>query len=592
MEIGTERWLAVVSAILLLISACTTTDSAPSTSTSGAPASLASTTTFGPVDLSARPLVWLQPLPELVDESLPFADGSSDFYQLFPPGAPWESAASRTHVFGIYGTYVRHYATDDDLLLLIEGLAERGLTLAMEVGPLPGPDPSECIGAEGFGGIYEIELIERIKDLGGTVGVVALDEPYAFGHKADGPTDCQWTIDRVATEVAEFVRLLREVEPDVIVGDIEPMWALPEIGAAEMAAWFEAYRAASGEEFAFIHMDADWNRSDWANVLLEVERVADQRGIPVGMIYFGGEATSDETWTRMAAERMFTFEQVKGGTPDHVVIQSWNDYPHRVLPDDDPSTLTGLLTRYFGQRTQVELRSSPSEDVDGPALDVSVTTVDGSPVSRAVTAIEMMPLDGQPQTHSVSGVVPSNADSAVVVVRFNAENAGPGQADVRLREVSYRESDQGPNLVPDGQFIRGLDTWTAYGEGTATSVFDAGRTALQLTAQNGQPLFIDSSAFGVTPGAEFVFTVEASVPMGSAQSGFVAIVFLDDGEVMRSIIELSPVRTAFAEMETDAEGIASFRLDGVSPGRYLVRASSFGDIAHWAAYTEQEILFE
>lgn len=593
LDFGRPRLALALPTIVLalLVSGCSSPEVAtpdrPGSTTTNSPSTSAP---FARADLSARPLVWLQPLPKLVDESLPFNDGSVDFYDLFSDDAAWTVAAGRTHVFGVYGTYVRHYATDDDLRRLIDGVEKRGLALAMEVGPLPSPPSGECIGGEGFGGIYEIELVQRIKDLGGTVGVVALDEPYAFGHKADGPTDCRWPVERVAAEVAEFVRLLREVEPNVIVGDIEPMWAHPQIGAEDMEMWFEAYRQASGEEFAFIHLDAEWERPDWADVFLAVERVADARGIPVGVIYSGGEATSDDDWTRLAAERMFAYEQVTGGTPDHVVIQSWNDHPRRALPDQDPTTLTGLLNRYFGERAQIAAATT-SDDSGTLSVELSLSTIDETGIPGAGMVVEAIPLDGQPQTLSVSGSVPANASTAVVVVRFNAESAGPGEADVRLYQVTFSEGLDTANRVPDGASSSQFESWTPYGDGEADVLpSDRGRgSMLRLTAAFGQPLFVDSQVFEVTPGAEFLFSVESSVPEASVGSGFIAVVFLDGDEVMRSVIDLAPVRERLGEVLSGADGAAKTRFEGLAGGRYLVRATFPGSLEFWSAFVENTV---
>ena len=349
------------------------------------------------IDWSARPVVFFSPLPPLPEGSdLPFGHGSDDFYELFQPGASWSTAADRVSVFLLESTYVRHYSTDDQLRAVIEGLDRLGIALGLEVGPLPAPPDGRCIGAEGFGGVYELDMVHRIEQLGGTVAVVAFDEPYAFGHRADGPDDCQRPVEQVATEVASFVSRLRSIEPDVVVGDIEPMWATPTIGADEMAAWLDAYEAAAGQPFGFLHLDSDWSRPDWAQVLLDVSAVARERGVPVGVIYYGGDVDSDEEWVRLSAQRMFEYEQLWGGTLDHVAFESWNDHPYKVLPETDVTAMTSLVNRYFGSRSSVTIESEAAEPghavVRASVLDESGVGIGGVPVS-----VEATPLDGAPQ---------------------------------------------------------------------------------------------------------------------------------------------------------------------------------------------------
>ena len=61
--------------------------------------------------------------------------------------------------------------------------------------------------------------------------------------------------------MADFVRTLRTVTPDVMVSDVEPMWA--NVSASDLGAWMDAYREAAGEPFDFFHLDADWGLADW-----------------------------------------------------------------------------------------------------------------------------------------------------------------------------------------------------------------------------------------------------------------------------------------------------------------------------------------
>jgi hypothetical protein len=62
------------------------------------------------------------------------------------------------------------------------------------------------------------------------------------------------------------------------------------------------------------------------------------RGIEFGPIYNGGEAASDAEWVDLTLQRAYTYEEVAGGRPDQVILQSWMDHPDHVLPETDPST--------------------------------------------------------------------------------------------------------------------------------------------------------------------------------------------------------------------------------------------------------------
>lgn len=182
----------------------------------------------------------------------------------------------------------------------------------------------------------------------GVLQVVALDEPYYFAHAYEGEQACNWTVDQVAAAVAGFTEAMRAEWPDVIVGDIEPT---PEgVAAAGLAEWMDAYASASGEPFAFLHLDPDWSRADWASMSAEVASVGESRGVPVGVIFNGGAATTDSAWLASAGGRVLAFEAAAGGDPDHVVFQSWMDKPDFALPESELSSFTALINRYFDDR--------------------------------------------------------------------------------------------------------------------------------------------------------------------------------------------------------------------------------------------------
>jgi len=514
-------------------------------------------------------------------------DGSDDYFNLFAPNTPWTTAASHTQVFKIYGSWVANYATDEELRRAISGISSRGLALALEFGPFLAT--SECgSGIEGFDGT--LDTVRRIQRAGGTLQFVAFDEPFAFGHVAEGPNTCRWSIERAAMEAATFVRSLHQIAPGVIVGDIEPMWA--EISADDLASWLDTYREAAGEPLAFLHLDIDWGRSDWPDALLATEKAARARGVPVGVIYNGGAADSDVRWNDFAAARMYTYEGMTGGRPDQVILQSWMDHPDRVLPESDPSTFTGLILRYFGARTTVKL----GEPVPaGPGLyDLGGTlqTTDGGPVADARLAVAAAPLDGPCQVLRLDGLVPPGATSAVVGIRVNTEGAGPGEADLTISDVSYTEGASTSSRVPNGRFEARLEGWDGGGEGAATtppSNCGYGRM-LRLVALPSDLFNFNSGEFAVKPGAAYHFSVATRIPDSSAQSAYIAVIFLHGTEIARHRLALAPAPVDLGEIVTNEVGRFDITLSDMDTGRYRLRLNFAGDLSHWPSFIEQELV--
>jgi hypothetical protein len=296
-------------------------------------------------DLDANPLVWFGPLPPMTTgPGRPFI-GSEDFMDLFDVGAPWEQAADAVQVFKLYGEWVAYNASDDELRQVVADLRRRGMALAVEAGPLEANDTCGQ-GVEGFAGKAEGQLIaDRIKAAGGRIDLIALDEPYFFAHVYDGPHACHWPASEIAAGVDAYIQLMRSEFPRVIIGDTEP-FPTPT-SPEEYRDWLLAFRATASYDLAFLHMDLDWSRSAWPEQALQMEGYGRELGIPIGIIYTGNAANSDDAaWIAIAGERIRRHQFADGGQPDHILFQSWVDHPDFVLPEADPTTFTGLIYTY------------------------------------------------------------------------------------------------------------------------------------------------------------------------------------------------------------------------------------------------------
>jgi hypothetical protein len=299
-------------------------------------------------------LYWFGPLPPLpIVDGRPFT-GSDDFMRLFEPDAPWQRTAEKIQVFKLYGEWVSNHRGDAQLKKAISDLNRRGLAIAIETGPL---DPDGCgVGIEGFATIDSgLQMAGAIKSAGGTLHFIALDEPYYYGHFYGGPNACHWTAEKIAGEVDKFIKAVRNIFPDVIVGDTEPL-AGPA-GAKEYQDWLDTFYKVNGYHLAFIHMDVDWSSPKWSDEVKAIHEHGSQIGVPVGIIYNGNAADkTDEDFLAAAGERVKKLELVAGVQPDHVIFQSWNDKPDRVLPDMEPYTFTGFINQYFMDKTKLGYR--------------------------------------------------------------------------------------------------------------------------------------------------------------------------------------------------------------------------------------------
>jgi hypothetical protein len=354
--------------VALALSGCSSSTASPATSAAhSAPAIAASATPtatpYPTPDLSARPLVWFNPLPPMQTfPGIRTFTGSDDFMDLFTPQAAWSTAASEVQVFHLFGEWLGRDATNAELRQLVGDLNRRGIAISLSGGALqPTPD---CTGEiEGFAGIPEgTRVTRRIADAGGVVSFFAFDHAYDAGTSATTPAECRLTPEGVAAQTWNFTEAIRRIFPGIIVGDD----VTAGLNVDEIATWVEAYRSAAGEDIGFIHVDVDFGIPDWQHKVLEIEHYLRGRGIDFGIFYIGnGEDPSDAAWFTAAGERVKSYELTTGGQPDHVVFASWNDHPDFVLPETAPNTFTNFITRYFEDRALLGVQT------EGPGANLA-----------------------------------------------------------------------------------------------------------------------------------------------------------------------------------------------------------------------------
>lgn len=269
---------------------------------------------------------------------------------LFKPDAPWQNAASKVQVLKLYGEWVAYNATKEQLKEVVDDMNRRGIALAVEAGPL---DPyADCgQGIEGFAGMEEgLKIARRIKNAGGELSLIALDEPYYFAHFYDGPNACHWDAEKVAKEVGEYIKAIRQVFPNVMIGDTEPLTG--SANAQDYMNWLDVFRNVNEFNLDFLHMDIDWSRPDWPDEVIMIEKYGDKINMPVGIIYTGNAFDkTNEAWLTTAGERVKKLEVEKHANLDHILFQSWNDKPDHVLPETIDFTFTNFINDYFTNKT-------------------------------------------------------------------------------------------------------------------------------------------------------------------------------------------------------------------------------------------------
>ena len=303
--------------------------------------------------------IWLSGVPSGLRQRM-FQESESDYFELFKPEAAWSKSAQHVKVFQFNGVL---HQSDDELKAMFADLKRRHITLATEMGLLTGKDGSgqqACgVGVEGFGASDATRAIaERIKKNGGELRYVAMDEPLFYGRYFKGKNACQWSMSDVARDIAPRAAILREIFPSVEIGDVEPVGAaqnMPPDWVGQIAQWIQVYQQVVGQKLSFFRADVAWT-SPWQQQLAAVKRLAHARGMKFSVIYDGGgsKQENDILWTQEAAQRFHAVESNPSLAPDQVIFQSWARWPHKMLPETQPGTMTNLVLKYveanYGRR--------------------------------------------------------------------------------------------------------------------------------------------------------------------------------------------------------------------------------------------------
>jgi hypothetical protein len=386
------------------------------------------------------------------------------------------------------------------------------------------------------------------------------------------------TPSQIASSVRASIQAVRSVFPEVRVGSIE----IAGMDADEVAAWLDAYRQATGEDLAYFHLDADYDRPDWAARAKRIEDVVRSRGVPFGIIYTGAQSdATDAAWIEHAQQRVVEYEVDTGGNPDHAVFQSWHQHPAKLLPETAADAFTHLIDLYLRQRTRL------TADRDGATLRGVLTTTDQTPLAAAALEVLALPIDGPGAVHTytLSGTVPAGSHAADVGYRINTECDCSGPATVTLYRAEFRQ-DGGSNRVPNANFGHGLDQWGVWGSALTQVVHsDLGPgSAVQVGATASQDAGLNSGVFPVEPGAPFTLAFTARVQPQTSHSGYFDVVFLDgDNEVDRMRIPITSVAVPAGHAETGADGTFRLMLAPDVPAKAVLVIRFEGDEKSWPA---------
>jgi hypothetical protein len=278
-------------------------------------------------------LVWL----------CPSRTAGNDFYNLFTNSysSQWSTARSRVNVFKFYIGTIQG-TSDAQLQAMFAYLRSNNIAMGLEWPPLSDPNVTNLEGFQPAG--LATNICARIQRLGGQIDYVGMDEPLYYGHYyAGGP---QYSVHQVARNAAVSLKQIQQTFPNVIIGDIEPIDAMPIADwQAATGLWLSSYNTAMGQPLAFFHVDCMWGNVWPTNIPLLFNLLAPWP-TKLGVIFNTLTATSDATWMESAEVHIQSYNDSGIVQPNHILFQNWLTYPTTILPETNASSYTYLPNYY------------------------------------------------------------------------------------------------------------------------------------------------------------------------------------------------------------------------------------------------------
>lgn len=322
-------------------------------------------TSPSPISRGSGPEIWIHP-------NL----GSPDYLRLFTNPEEWQEAKSRITVFQFHhanvlsdtfchlcggrpdggfnsvGEFIKADA--------FRGLNNQGIPSSIEAGSVKHHN-CHNLAALDYAARLSIESISIIKANGGQVGYLSMDEPFVGGSAIypDG-SGCNYTPDKIAELVKYFIDKINSIHPEVRVGLIE---VYPGYTVEELKNNIEALERV-GYKIPFFHVDYDRYAGlrEGKNIQSDMRKLRDylrSKGIIFGLIIWGEDGTSTETWYSDAMAMATRFRDALGGDVDRLIIESWSDHlpsrsgqdysNNRWYPKNLPETKPGTMTYMVNQ---------------------------------------------------------------------------------------------------------------------------------------------------------------------------------------------------------------------------------------------------
>jgi hypothetical protein len=270
--------------------------------------------------------------------------------ELFEHPDQWAETRKITDAL-LYADWAFKSFNDAELKQWLAMLNGWNIKLELEVGAVK---PWGMTGREAFD--KQQANWERLERLGGKIYSIALDEPLSCVRQNTGKISLgtkEQPGDYAAKETANFIALVRQKYPAMLIGDIEPY---PGISVEDHIKFIDALGKCLKEKnvrgLDFYRIDPNWivydvhNEGSWKD-LKKLENYCRGIKLPFSLIYWSSadgparraKTHDDSTWYVGIMQQGYNY-LIAGGSPDQYVLESWVSSPSHSVPESGEFTFT------------------------------------------------------------------------------------------------------------------------------------------------------------------------------------------------------------------------------------------------------------
>jgi hypothetical protein len=242
--------------------------------------------------------------------------------------------------------------SDDELVNLVFPYLERNrIQMALNTG---GATFAQAAGRDRVVD-RDLEQLQRIKDLGGTVDYVSLQSALSKPLRREGEK-IEYPMDRRLEDVVAFASAAREIFPGAAIGVID---ALLSHGSdyREPYRQLKAALAEEGLPLSYIHLDISFDAPrtgrygvTWDSIAEMEDFIEGELGAEFGIFAKSrraGQRSSEDFHHRVID--VYECYSGAGGTPSAYILAGNFAFPNRAIPEDGPDYTAMRTVLEFGE---------------------------------------------------------------------------------------------------------------------------------------------------------------------------------------------------------------------------------------------------